>query len=188
MDKDLKPLYDESTEKRFKEHAESWNNSPLPNNWRELLKASRNNYIENFGKDVFDICGAEWVYNDLEELFSATDCREVDVAKIKRPAIEGFKDEVINGILSELREEFPSLDSEHASFKLACKRFYDYLASRNLIRGAIPDDMVLLPKETPDCVLAMRINVTTQLGTSSIDANEINDLYQAMTNAYEEGK
>jgi hypothetical protein len=43
----------------------------IPNNWRELLKLSQNNFQHNFGMKPFKL-GADWVYKDLEELFSST--------------------------------------------------------------------------------------------------------------------
>lgn len=116
----------------------------------------------------------------------ATESPAVDVEEKKRPAVEGFKDEVIDGILSELRDEFPSLDSEHASFRLACKRFYAYLASRNLIR-TIPDDMVLLPRTPTKRMIQFGVD-------NREDGGGVTDIYTAMihgheTNkAYEEGK
>ena len=208
MDKDLKPLDDDATAKQFKEHVESWNDSPrcvrchkeatheikpssmdcayqphcgdCVNDELQICQEVADHEMRNFG-------GAYGVPSlDVRQINRATDCPAVDVGKKKRPAVEGFKDEVIDGILSELREEFPSLDSEHASFRLACKRFYDYLASRNLIR-TIHDDMVLLPRAPTKRMIQFGVD-------NREDGGGVTDIYIAMIHghetekAYEEGK
>ena len=51
-------------------------------NWRELIGASSENFIKNFGFDVY-MNAATWVYKDLVELF---ECAEQETPK---PESEG---------------------------------------------------------------------------------------------------
>ena len=135
--------------------------------WRKLLELSRQNFIKNFGDTK--IIGADWVYNDLEELFSATDCHAVDfeegmtgqelfaelkktnrnIGKNGKKIYRQFLEDTgqimnktdIEALKRELYDNFIHAcfpDGANKLFFLAgVREAIDYLASRNLIRGAV---------------------------------------------------
>lgn len=73
----------------------------IPNNWRELLTLSQNNFQHNFGMKPFKL-GADWVYKDLEELFSSTGryehCVNQDTVAIPREVLDKVYSEASRAI------------------------------------------------------------------------------------------
>lgn len=96
----------------------------------------------------------------------ATDCPAVDVDLYE--------------LEQQINEHFCRF--EGAGIQLSLSSLLRYLASRNLIRGAMPDDMVLVPREPTDKTIdaILDTGLVSEYSMKS-DAQKALVLYQAMT-------